>query len=269
MPITNYTEYLSRLGENQTADFMMAAPFSSTVQRLAFGSRNFVPAITTPTTSVALDSTSAHALMNIPAVSTGRLSIMGANLSATLLGGAAVMLVDMLNVSGGLNGTLATEQTTNLPTAELTRYTSGDGVMAGICIWTTVGTGAASLTMRYTNQANVSNRVTTAVSFGSAERHTGRMYLMPLQSGDTGVRSVQGVTLSGTTGVIGDFGVCLFRPLAMLCLTEALTYQNFDAVSTGGFVGALAEVLPNACLSIFGVMNVAGAVSGSIILSEV
>lgn len=271
MALANYDDYLAKLGENRFADFQMSGTFAF-AGRLCFASRVFLPAPATPTASVALDGTSDHSIGPMPAVGGGRLSIMGARLNPSGIGGQAVILVDMLNISGGLSGTVTTPQTTNLPTTPLTRFTSGEGVMAGLCIFTTIGNTATTVAVSYTNQAGTPGRISPATAIGvnnTGNAVAGRMIAIPLEAGDTGVRSVESVTLAGTTSTAGNFGVCLYKPLAMLAMNDFQGAQVFDAISTGGFIGALAEVHPDACLSIFGIGNVAQSVAGSIILAEV
>lgn len=270
MALADYEDYRTKLRENRFADFQMSNLFG-TAGRLCFASRVFLPTPAPPTTSVALDRTSDHSIGPIPAVGSGRLTIMGARLNASGIGGQAVILVDMLNISGGLSGTVTTPQTTNLPTATLTRFTSGEGVMAGLCIFSNIGGTATTVTVSYTNQAGTPGRISTATVIGltNGSNSAGRILPIPLAAGDTGVRSVESVTLAGTTGTAGNFGVCLFKPLAMLAMNDFQGAHVFDAVSTGGFVGALEEVHPDACLSIFGIGSVSQGVSGAIILAEV
>ena len=270
MPLADYDEYVVKLKENRTADFQMSASFSQG-GRLCFASRSFLPAPATPTTSIALDKTSDHSIGPMPAVGSGRLTIMGARLNPSGIGGQAVILVDMLNVSGGLSGTVTTAQTTNLPTAALTRFTSGEGVMIGLCIWSNIGGTATTVTVSYTNQAGTPGQISTATQIGgnNIANLNGRIILIPLAAGDTGVRSVESVTLAGTTGAAGNIGVCLFKSLAIMAMNDWQGAHAIDAISTGGFVGALAEVHPDACLSVFGIGNVSQAVVGSIILAEV
>lgn len=270
MPLADYDEYVAKLKENRSADFQMSANFGATA-RLCFASRVFLPAPATPTTSVALDKTSNHSIGPMLAVGSGRLTIMGARLNPTNIGGQAVILVDMLNVSGGLSGIVTTAQTTNLPTAALTRFTSGEGVMAGLCIWGTIGGTATTVTVSYTNQVGTAGQISTATQIGGSyvANAAGRIILIPLAAGDTGVRSVESVTLAGTTGTAGNFGVCLFKPIAIMAMNDFQGAHVIDAVSSGGFVGALAEVHSDACLSVFGIGNVSQAIGGAILLAEV
>lgn len=131
--------------------------------------------------------------------------------------GGAYILFDRLSHQGGLSGTAAGAQTTNLPTAALTRYTDGVGVMAFVEIYTTIGTTATTFTVSYTNQAGTGGRTSTAVSIGATFfREAGLLIPIAIDPADTGVRSVESLTLAGTTGTVGNFGITLARPLAIL-----------------------------------------------------
>lgn len=173
---------------------------------------------TTPTTAVVLDRTTAGNLHQIPQpFSTGGSNLWIAELelsAAAVVGCTAAMLIDRLSHQGGLSGTVTTEQTTNLPTAALTRYTSGAKVMAAIQIYTAIGATPVTVTIRYTNQAGTANQVSQPLSI-PASLPAETVLIFALADGDTGVRSVEGLTLSGTTGTAGNFGVVLFMPLAM------------------------------------------------------
>lgn len=129
----------------------------------------------------------------------------------------SVTLCDRLSHQGGLSGSTATLQNTNLPTAALTRYTNGEGVMAALEIYTQVGTGTTNPTVSYTNTTPTAGRTSkTMGTFGNTgNREAGRFFIIPLQDGDTGVTSVESVTLGGSTATAGNFGVTLFKPLAM------------------------------------------------------
>jgi hypothetical protein len=269
MPLTNYTEYVNRLKENRSVDFQMSASTGRS-QRLTAGWRQFVPAPIARTTSVALDKDSAESLGPMPAVGSGNLELLGARLNATGASGLAVILADVVNLSGGLNATVITAQTTGLPTAALTRYTSGEGVMAAIYIDTAIGTTATTFTVSYTNQAGTPGQISTVTTIGSTGfREAGALILIPLAAGDTGVRSVESVTLAASTATAGNFGVCLFKPLAMLSMESFTGVAPLDMVSTGGVTGQFADINPNACLSVLLIQNAIQAVVGSIILNEV
>jgi hypothetical protein len=206
----------------------------------------------------------------IPDISTGRLTFLGSRFNTSTFGAGGMLLVDLLNVSGGLNATLTTAQTTNLPTAPLTRYTSGEGVMAGIVVYTQVGNTVTTVTISYTNSAGVSGRTSTATTIGAGfYREVGLLIPIPLQAGDTGVESIESVTVTATTGTAGNFGVCMFKPLAMISLENATGAMPLDSVSTGCIIGSLAEIDPDACLAISVFSAVSTSLTGALILSEV
>ena len=275
MALTDFNEYVERLSENRASDFLMSAGMSR-AGRLNAIFQLFQPAPATPTTSKVTDKNSLESIGPIPAISTGRLTFLGGRFSfmptgAGGGGGMAGIMIDLLNINGGLSGTVTTPQTTNLPTAALTRYTSGEGVMAGIIIFSTVGTTSTTITISYTNQAGTSGRTSTATSFGNTNFREVRILIpIPLQAGDTGVRSIESVTLAGTTGTAGDFGVCLYKPLAMISFEDVSGGQApLDAVSSNCIIGSLCEIHPDACLTFLAngtIINL--AMGGAVILTE-
>jgi hypothetical protein len=268
MALTDFDEYVEKLQENRVADFQLSTSIARTL-RLNASWQSFNPAPAVPTTSVALDKDSAQSMGPIPAISSGRLTFLGARINTSTFGAGGMLLVDLLNVSGGLNATLTTAQTTNLPTAALTRYTNGEGVMAGIVVYTQIGSTATTVTISYTNSAGTSGRTSTATSFGgSGFREVGVLIPIPLQAGDTGVESIESVTVTATTGTAGNFGVCLFKPLAMISLETATGAMPLDSVSTGCIIGSLAEINPDACLAISVFSAVSTSLTGAIILTE-
>lgn len=269
MALTDFDEYVDKLKENRIADFQLSATLGRTL-RLNASWQSFLPAPAVPTTSIALNKDSAQSIGPIPTTSGGRLSFLGGRFNTSSIGASGLVLMDLLNVSGGLSGIVTTAQTTNLPTAALTRHTTGEGVMAGIVIYTTVGSTATTITISYTNSAGTSGRTSTATSFGGTGfREAAILIPIPLQAGDTGIRSIESVTVTATTGTAGNFGVCLFKPLAMVSLESATGAMPLDAVSTGCIIGSLAEIHTDACLTISGFSAVVTSMMGALILAEV
>lgn len=197
-----------------------------------------------PTTAAVPSRTIAGALGQIDPVVSMRIAHTAINRNAP----SYMLLCDRLSHQGGLSGTTTGAQTTNLPTAALTRYTSGEGVMAGIEIYSAIGGSATTFTSSYTNQAGTSSRTSEVSNIGGANYQTAsRMLLLPLQKGDSGVRAVASVTLAATTGTAGNFGVTLFKPLLAIPFPS---YSN-ASIDFNGFLnlgGQLPEILPDACL---------------------
>ena len=272
MALTNYTEYLEKLRENRTADFYMSNMGRSNRLNAIFNSFQPTPAI--PTTSIVTNKDSLQSIGPIPAISSGRLTFLGGRFSnmpiSTSMSISAGIMIDLLNISGGLDATLTTPQTTNLPTAALTRYTSGEGVMAGIVIFTQVGNGFVTFTVSYTNQAGTSGRISTATQIGQTNFREQNIFIpIPLQAGDTGVKSVESVTLAATTGGAGNFGVCLYKPLSMISFESTTGQAPLDAVSSGCIIGSLCEINPDACLTFLGNGTINSlSIGGAVILTE-
>jgi hypothetical protein len=267
MAILDYNDYVARLTINRAADWLMNFAFARTGRMSAAWVR-FSPIPPIRTTSVALDKDSDESINPIPTVSTGRLTFLGIRLNTSTGLGGGIFLVDLLNGSGGLSAILTTEQTTNLPTAALTRHTSGEGVMVGILPYVNLGNTTTTVTVSYTNQSGVSSRISTPTTFGGVNFNTfGTLILIPLQAGDTGVRSVESLTIAGSTGVAGNFGVFLFKPLAAISLDNTTAATSSDAISSGGIINSFCEIHPNACLSVLGQGN-QQIVNGSVILTE-
>jgi hypothetical protein len=114
-------------------------------------------------------------------------------------------------------------------TVGLSRYTNGAGVriMAVVVAGHTVGTGTF-FTVNYTNQAGVAGRTTLPAQLGTqfvngtiatSARATASCFapFLPLQAGDTGVRSVEGITFTGIPDV-GLVTLVLVKPLADISL---------------------------------------------------
>lgn len=270
MALADYDEYLAALKANRAADFQTLGNVGGRPQRLGAAWKNFLPAPVNPTTSTAKTRDSDISIGPIPSVGAGRLSILGARLNTGGAAGVACVLVDILNESGGLVGNLTSAQTTGLPTAALTRYTSGEGVMAAVIVHSAIGPSATTFTISYTNQAGTSGRTSTATQIGATNFNgVGTLLMIPLAAGDTGVRSVQSVTIAATTGTAGNFGIVLFKPLAMMALNDVMSAMPLDSVSSGGIIGALAEVQPEACLSVVVNQVTQQITNGAVIIAEV
>ena len=141
-----------------------------------------------------------------------------------------IEFVDVLGYYPLTTTTVITAQTL-VNTLTLPRYTDGAGVRAYIVAVGTMGAGTPNLTISYTNQAGVAGRtmpvtvsaVTTAVQSHiiHSDPSAGKYFpFLPLQAGDTGIRSIQTVTLSATM-TSGSLAIVLCKPLATLPLTTA------------------------------------------------
>jgi len=268
MALADFDAYVDALRLNRAADFQTGAITAVVGRSMAMWGL-LLPTPTIPTASVALDKTATQSIGPIPDATSGKLQILGGRFNTSGTAGATVVAIDLLNVSGGLSGTVTTEQTTNLPTAALTRHTGGDGVFIGIVIYAVLGTTATTISVRYTNQAGTPNRTSTVTAFGATGfREAGRLIPIPLEAGDTGARSVEGVTVTATTGTAGNFGVCLFKPLMSFSLDSTTGTMPIDAVSSGGMIGSMAEFNGDACLTFMAFTPTSQTVNGALLLAE-
>ena len=171
------------------------------------------------------------------------------------------MLYDRLWVNSGLDGTVTTAQTFTMPS--LTRHTDAVGVEAYLEIYTATGSTAVTATINYTNSDGVSGRTGTASIVAAPA--VGQMFPFSLASGDEGVKSIQSVTLSATTGTAGNFGLTLLKRKAEIPLPSANIGTVLDAVSLG-----LPPILNDSCLA-FMVLTTAtntGNVTGTTCIIE-
>jgi len=131
----------------------------------------------------------------------------------TMATAGTVHLYDMLWACAGFSGTVITAQAVTGFTGLPTRNSTGVGAEIWVYCNTATGATASNITVQYTNSDNVAGRVTVATPH-IASMPAFRMYQVPLQSGDKGVRSIQSVTLSASTGTAGNFGVIIMDRLA-------------------------------------------------------
>ena len=186
---------------------------------------------------VVLSSSSAMVAGQVPHVDPGSGNAYLARLQASATQACTILLLDRLWHNGGFTITTTTAQSITSPTwpaRDAAGSTNGDGVLVAVEVSAAVGAASPAMTLQYTNQAGTAGRSaslvtgTTALSAAAA----GSMFLFGLQAGDTGIRSVQSLTL-GTSWVSGTINLVALRILAALELPIAATPNSLDAL-TGG-----------------------------------
>lgn len=166
-----------------------------------------------------------------------------------------LMLVDMCLYYPGIAMNSGSAQTLN-NTNTLTRYTTGAGLRAGLVIVTTAGATAHNVAISYTNQAGTAGRslpvtvACTASAIAPHITHSGTAAnnygpFLPLASGDTGVRSVQSLTLSASS-TAGTAALVLYKPLFTLPITTAGVAAERDLMNQ---LPSLPQVQDGACLT--------------------
>lgn len=152
-------------------------------------------------------------------------------------------LYDRIWSCTGFSGTVTTAQAvTGFPT--LTRPDeNGTGLEIWIECYTATGATASNITVQYTNSAGVSGRNTVTTAHITS-MPANRMYQVPLQADDTGVKSVQSVTLSGTTGTAGAFGVTLMKRISSISMPQVNVGVGLDFAMLG-----MPQIQDNSALS--------------------
>lgn len=195
-------------------------------------------------TAVNPDNTTAGGLLQADPGGGRQKWLLGMEAAGNVAG--ALMLFDRLAHFGGLSGTTTTAQ--NTTSLAVSRYTGADSVgnMIAVEINTQIGATGTTIAASYTNQAGTSGRTTKAVVIGGTGfREKTRLIFLPLQDGDTGVRSVESVTVLATTGAAGDFAVLILRPLTSCEVQGQSVIGIRDLISS---LPALVEIKTDACL---------------------
>lgn len=180
-------------------------------------------------------------------------------------------LLDYLGFYGFVDESVTDEQFLD-NTAGIERYTDGAGVQL-MPVVVAGQAGGVPFTVKYTNQDGVTDRVTQSVTMSTQivngtilhSQSAGATYMnngpfLPLQAGDTGVRSVQSVTIGGV-GDVGLFALVLVKPLATFSWFGADSATEVDYLTD---MAALPEIKNDAYLN-FIIMPTATVASDSFI----
>lgn len=156
-------------------------------------------------------------------------------------------------------------------TQTLPRYTDGAGVQV-MAVSVAGRTGGQSFYITYTNQDGVSNRTSATVMQNSSAAlgvvvtsatatNANTCLFIPLQEGDTGVRSIESVTMLGAD--VGLFSLVLVKPLATSAILELTAPVEKDFLIESG---NLPEIKDDAYLNLVCIPN--GSLSGVGILAD-
>ena len=183
-------------------------------------------------------------------------------------------LLDYLGFYGFVDESVTDEQFMD-NTVGLTRYANGNGVML-MPVVVAGHTGGQPFTVKYVNQDGVSDRITQTAVMGTQvtngtilhSQQAGTAYVnngpfLTLQAGDTGVRSVQSVTIGGV-GDVGLFALVLVKPLATFSL-----FGNDSATEVDYLVDTptIPEIQNDAYLNLIVMPN--GQIAGSTLLGTI
>lgn len=151
---------------------------------------------------------------------------------------ATFKLLDYIGFYGFIDESVLDEQFLD-NTTPLPRHTDGAGVQL-MPVVVAGQTGGQPFTVSYTNQDGVAGRVTGSVRMSTqavngtilCSQNGGATYphagpFLPLQGSDSGVRSVESVTIGGT-GDVGLFALVLVKPLAGFGVFEITAASETD-----------------------------------------
>ena len=150
-----------------------------------------------------------------------------------------------------------------------TRYADGKGVM--LMPVTVAGhTGGQTFTVNYTNSDGVAGRITQTATMSTqfvngtilCSQQAGAAYVnngpfLSLQRGDTGVQSVQSVTIGGI-GDVGLFALVLVKPLATFALYGIDAPTEVDYLTD---MASMPEIKDDAYINLIALPN--GTLSGA------
>ena len=140
-----------------------------------------------------------------------------------------IALYDCLWKGGAYAFNVATSG--NSPTSFSSRIPGGTDY-TGLELWyeqVTAGTLVQNVNVNYNNQSAAAK--STGVIAAPLAMIVGRMFMLPLAAGDSGIQGVTGVT--GTVASAGTFNLLVMRPLDELRIRVANDGIIHDALSTG------------------------------------
>lgn len=248
MAITSQDGLLSALGTAQRLVYNKPNQTAVTARPISMWGGSGNPGVGTTTLGQAAagavpdDSTQGAIPFNNPVSGNSYLGQVSGISSAT----GMLFIYDLLWVwgSGGSGWSVTTTgaQNTSSPAA-LTRPDSlGDRTEAWMEVLSTLGTGAATPTLSYTNSAGTAGRTTTGMTPAySASAASGNCFFFNLAAGDTGVRSIQSLTLN-VSMTSGTARICIGRRIAEIPCAANVGFK-YDAYDLG-----LPQVYNDACL---------------------
>jgi hypothetical protein len=150
------------------------------------------------------------------AVGGDNIHVLSLAASQSAAGMSRLWLLDRLWHNSGIVATTLTEQAIThpgLPSRDAAGATDGVGVLLALEVSVATGSSTVTtITANYTNQAGAAAQTATMASF-PATAAAGTFVPFQLAAGDTGVRSVQGLTL-GTSLVSGTVHLVQYRVIA-------------------------------------------------------
>lgn len=235
MSIDNLAELQAAIERGQVLDFSKVSSNGSTSRYQSYWRLGSLPGVgVTPPASPGqtLDRNSPGAFSIVPAAPGNDLYVAGLVLQASSLSIGTLVIADRLVEVGGLNLNLLGPQAVNSVPIPA-RAGTGEGCGIWIDVVVRAGTTSTTAVVTYTNQDGVPGRVSEQSLALSAQQWPHAMCPVPLQPGDTGVRSVESVELSAATGA-GTFAVVILKRITeILTINSVVEKQDTDFMKTG------------------------------------
>lgn len=143
-----------------------------------------------------------------------------------------VHLYDLLWSCSSFSSIVTTAQSVVGFSGMPTRNSTGLGAEIWIGCNGSTGATASNVTVQYTNSSGVSGRNTVSTAM-IASMPIGRMFQVPLQSGDVGVQSIQSITFSASTGTAGSVQIFVLDRIASIGGSPSNVGVVQDFVSLG------------------------------------
>jgi hypothetical protein len=178
-----------------------------------------------------------------------------------------MLIYDRLWQNSGIVVTTTTAQAITpvaIPSRDVNGAALGDGLEAWLEVYTATGNGAevTTATISYTNTAGTAGRTGTIRSIPAAAL-VGTICPIALQSGDTGIRSIQSITL-GASLVSGAVGLVIARTIGMLPLPQANIGASFGFDEIGNKLWPESAL----CVAILGSTTVRPSIHATVMLGE-
>lgn len=205
--------------------------------------------------------------LRVPNAAVGTNYLSQINLATTVA--CFLNIFDIVWINSGAVVTTTTAQaivSPTFPARDANGSSNGEGYGIGLLVTTaTTNAGAiTNMTVSYTNQDGVAGRTATLASF-PATAVIGTVVLFQLQAGDTGVRSIQSLTL-GTSLVAG--AVSLFVYAGVISQSSATANAGGPALTNSIDPGP--KLYNGVCLLPVGLMSATTATTlvGTLVVTE-
>jgi hypothetical protein len=148
------------------------------------------------------------------------------------------LLVDRLWHNSGLNPTSLTLQTVGSvawPARDINGSTNGEGVFVAVELSVAATAGTPSFTLSYTNSKGVAGRTGSNLFGSTATAIAGTFIPLTLAPGDTGVQSIQSLTIGNSGWTSAAIHLVAYRVIAAISCNNATRVSKEGGPISPGF----------------------------------